>query len=334
MTGVAVSRYTGSLLVGEMAVVGLLYKNGNFYEFYGRKEDVMYHAIEKIKGKKKGVEEFLDKFWKEWNEAKSKPYTPGSGKLLDTVIKLGLNAPKFAEEVGRTKQSVYGQLPGDKGISKDTAIKYGEILKVDPVDLLFPKKTCSIWGYVNTLDYVDLEEPYSPGRIYSTSKEETVVVPRDISTSNIRAIKIHSHGSMYHNQIVFYYKDNAAELDINNKVCIVGAKVKGFMDEELTYYYFGLYENVRGKHNLLNPDPYAEDNAKYILNNFNLEFISPVISTVDPKAVKDATTAQQYMPTELTITQDKHEKEMMMLQQKFELQIAKLEKKKGGFRKR
>ena len=133
---------------------------------------------------------------------------------------------------------------------------------------------------------------------------------------------------MYHNQIVFYYKDNAAELDINNKLCIVGAKVKGFMDEELTYYYFGLYENVRGKHNLLNPDPYAEDNAKYILNNFNLEFISPVISTVDPKAVKDATTAQQYMPTELTITQDKHEKEMMMLQQKFELQIAKLEKEK------
>ena len=36
---------------------------------------------------------------------------------------------------------------------------------------------------------------------------------------------------------------------------------------------------------------------KYILKNFNLEFISPVISTVDPKAVKDATTAQQYMPT-------------------------------------
>ena len=39
-----------------------------------------------------------------------------------------------------TKQSVYGQLSGDKGISKDAAIKYSEILKVDPVDLLFPKK--------------------------------------------------------------------------------------------------------------------------------------------------------------------------------------------------
>ena len=62
-------------------------------------------------------------------------------KLLDTSFKArGLNAPKFAEEVGRTKQAVYGQLSDKKGISKDTAIKYGEILNVDPVDLLFPKK--------------------------------------------------------------------------------------------------------------------------------------------------------------------------------------------------
>jgi hypothetical protein len=133
---------------------------------------------------------------------------------------------------------------------------------------------------------------------------------------------------MYHNQIIFYYKDNAAELDINNKLCIVGAKVRGFMDEELTYYYFGLYENIRGKHNLLNADPYCDDKEKYILTNFNLEFISPVISTVDPKAVKDATVFSQHMPTELTISQEKHEKEMMMLQQEYELKIAKLHKEK------
>ena len=53
--------------------------------------------------------------------------------------------PKFAEEAGRTKQSAYGQLSGDKGISKDTAIVDGEILKVDPVIII--SKTYSIWGY-------------------------------------------------------------------------------------------------------------------------------------------------------------------------------------------
>ena len=337
MISVAVAKYVGSLLVGEMAVVGLLYKNANMYEIYGPREEVMFHAVEKIKGKKRGAEAFHQKFMDEWNKAV--PYTPGSfkkeatklseNKLLNATLKAkGINAPKFAEAVGRTKQSIYGQLSGEKGISRDTAIKYGNALNVDPVDLLFPKKTCSIWGYVNTLDVVRLEEPYARGRIYTSNKEETVVVPRDISTANIRAIKIHSHGSMYHNQIAFYYKDNAADLDINNKLCIVGAKVRGFMDEELTYYYFGLYENVRGKHQLLNPDPYAEDNQKYILTNFHLEFISPVISTVDPKAVRDGTVFSQHMPTELTISQEKHEKEMMLLQQEYELKIAQLHKEK------
>ena len=337
MHQVAVAKYTGSLLVGEQAVVGLMYDNGNMYEIYGPREAVMFHAVEKIKGKKRGAEAFHQKFMDEWNKAV--PYAPGTtkyevtkfdeNKILNSTLKSqNINAPKFAEAVGRTKQSIYGQLSGEKGISKETAIKYGEILKVDPVDLLFSKKTCNIWGYVNTLNYVDLDEPYQPGRIYTSNKEETVVVPRDISTNNIRAIKIHSQGSMYHNQIVFYYKDNAAELDINNKLCIVGAKVKGFMDEELTYYFFGLYENVRGKHNLLNPDPYAEEKDKYIMQNFNLEFIAPVISTVDPKAVRNHTVLQSHIPHELSISQEKHEKEMMLLQQQFEKQIAELKKQK------
>ena len=44
---------------------------------------------------------------------------------------------------------------------------------------------------------------------------------------------------MYHNQVAFYYKDNQADLEINNKLCVVGIKFKGFFDEELTHYYFG-----------------------------------------------------------------------------------------------
>lgn len=47
MIDVAVAKYTGSLLVGEMAVIGLMYKNGNMYEIYGPKEEAMFHAIEK-----------------------------------------------------------------------------------------------------------------------------------------------------------------------------------------------------------------------------------------------------------------------------------------------
>ena len=58
MTGVAVSKYTGSLLVGEMAVVGFYTKTEISMKFTEEKEDVMYHAIEKIKGKKKVLKNF------------------------------------------------------------------------------------------------------------------------------------------------------------------------------------------------------------------------------------------------------------------------------------
>ena len=61
----------------------------------------------------------------------------------------------------KTKQSVYGQLSGERGISKETAIKYAKKLNVDPADLLFPKQLTNVWGYVNTLEDVDDEDIFS-----------------------------------------------------------------------------------------------------------------------------------------------------------------------------
>lgn len=341
MIDVAVAKYVGSLLVGEMAVIGLMYKNGNMYEIYGPREEAMFHAVEKIKGKKRNSKEFHQRFMSEWNKAV--PYTPGSfkhkitelneNKLLGTTLKArGYNAPKFAAEVGRTKQSIYGQISGEKGISKETAIEYGKILNVDPVDLLFEKKTTSIWGTVNTLKYITTDESYAPCQIFASS-EKSVVVPRDIAAPNIRAIKVDARGSMYHNQVMFYYKDNAADLEINNKLCVVGIKTKGFMDEELNHYYFGFYENYQGQNNLLNPDPYAKSDEKIILKNFDLDFISPIVATIDPKAVKDNTEAQKFVPEEISISQQKHDQQMQLLQQDYEKQIFELKKKANTFHK-
>ena len=341
MIDVAVAKYTGSLLVGEMAVIGLMYKNGNMYEIYGPKEEAMFHAIEKIKGKKRGAKELHQKFLDEWNKAL--PYVPGGfkqkvteldeHKLLGTSLKAkGYNAPKFAAEVGKTKQSIYGQISGEKGISKETAIDYGKILNVDPVDLLFPKKTTNIWGTVNTLKWTETDENYKPCQIFA-SGEENVIIPRDIASPNIRAIKVSAKGSMYHNQVLFYYKDNAADLEINNKLCVVGIKTKGFMDEELNHFYFGFYENYRGENNLLNPDPYAKPDEKIILKNFDLDFISPIVATIDPKAVKDNTEAQRIVPEEISISQQKHDQQMQLLQQDYEKQIFELKKKANTFHK-
>ena len=117
---------------------------------------------------------------------------------------------------------------------------------------------------------------------------------------------------------MFYYKDNAADLEINNKLCVVGIKIKGFMDEELNHFYFGFYENYRGENNLLNPDPYAKSDEKIILKNFDLDFISPIVATIDPKAVKDNTEAQKFVPETVSISQQQYEQQMQLLQQEFE----------------
>ena len=330
---VAVAKYIGSLLYGEQAKVMLVYKNGNVREVSGDSKEVMIEVISIINLKKNEIKKnkFKELFIDRWNKAK--PYSPKDfikeDNLLSDHLKFkGISATQFAENVNQTKQSIYNQLSGERSISRDTAIKYGKSLGVDPVDLLFTKKTTAVWGKVNTLQHVDLDESYAPGRIYPEAEEESVIVPRDIYSPNIKAIKIDARGSMYHNQVAFYYKDNASDLEINNKLCIVGAEVKGFFDEVLTQYYFGLYENLRGKNNLINPDPYAEGEDKYILKNFKLEFISPVISTVDPKTIIDQTSKQNQIPNaELSISLDEAERRLSELGYKYEQKISALDQR-------
>ena len=335
---VAVAKYIGSLLYGEQAKVMLVYKNGNVREVSGDSKEVMIEVISIINLKKNEIKKnkFKELFIDRWNKAK--PYSPKDfikeDNLLSDHLKFkGISATQFAENVNQTKQSIYNQLSGERSISRDTAIKYGKSLGVDPVDLLFTKRTTAVWGKVNTLQQVNLDESYARGRIYPLYEDETVIVPRDIYTQNIRAIKIDARGSMYHNQVAFYYKDNASDLEINNKLCIVGVEVEGFFDEILTYYYFGLYENLRGKNNLINPDPFAEGEDKYILKNFNLKFISPVISTMDPKSIIDATAKQTYIPkSELSISVAEAEKKLADLGFSYEMKIKELNKQKESDR--
>ena len=46
------------------------------------------------------------------------------------------------------------------------------------------------WGYVNTLQDIETDEYYAPGRVFPSANKERVIVPRDIYQANIRAIKI------------------------------------------------------------------------------------------------------------------------------------------------
>ena len=251
--------------------------------------------------------------------------------LFNTKLtQLGLNAKKFGELSGLNVSGIYHHTKGKRDISKEVAEKYAEQLNCDPVDLMFEKKTTPIWSKVNLLKSVSLEEPYAPGRLYSYGtllELESAVVPRDYWREDIKAIKIDSRGSMYHNQVGFYYRANTKADNVINKLCVVGINVRTeVLDEDQfdEHYYFGLYEEVRGQSNLVNPDPFVQGEDKYILKNFEPTFIAPIVLMVNPEMVVDQTQMKNKIPRSELI--NKEEQLRMQLQQK-QLEISVLKHK-------
>lgn len=186
-------------------------------------------------------------------------------------------------------------------MSRETAIEYAEKLNCDPVDLMFNKLTIPVWAKANTLKTVELDTYYEPCKLFSyyADKPDRTIVPRDLYRSDLKAIQIDAKGSMYDGQVGFYYYSKTADTNHSNKLVVVGIKEKGFMDEEETNYYFGLYEEVRGKANLINPDPYIENmEDKYIRKNFDPIFIAPIIAMVNPNQIVDETNKQNQVPAD------------------------------------
>ena len=169
---------------------------------------------------------------------------------------------------------------------------------------MFDKISIPVWSKVNLLKSTELEESYRPGRLFAYAAEndlEKVVVPRDIYREDIKAIKIDARGSMYHNKVAFYYRAADRDADCLNELCIVGVEAPlgppELTDATEERYYFGLYEEVRGESNLINPDPYVDVyKNKFILQNFRPTFIAPVISLLNPVAVVDKTKLKYNIP--------------------------------------
>ena len=240
-------------------------------------------------------------FYKQINPAKlihSKLSEKGWDKkdLADKMQKLGKDE--------RQKQSTtYTHLSGERAVSRNVAIEYSKILGCDPVDLMFPKRTTVVWGKVNTKKEVETYNPFVPGEIYpyttSDKDMERVIVPRDIWKKNIKAVKIDARGTIFDQQVGFYYFSNSKDEACMNKLCVVGATVHPVAidpDYTETNYYLGLYENDKGTSNLINADPFVNEKNKYILKNFEPNFISPVVCIVNPQTIVDETAKQSVIP--------------------------------------
>jgi len=307
----------GGLLGTQMADVLFIYKKKfnqsdvqqKRLHLYGEEGAVYQRCIDIISRKKNERQrhEMMDKFVDEFNLTKfTTNETTSPGTLLGRAIEnTGYTARQFAEKTGLKAPTLYHHVSGGREISREIAMEYADKLNCDPVDLMFDKKMCPVWAKVDLLKPTELEDTYNPGRLFSYAAEdkdfENVIVPRDLYREDIKAIRITARGSMYDNKIAFYYRAENKENNILNQLCVVGVEVPvgpvELTNDTETRYYFGLYEEVRGQCNLINPDPYSGDlENKFILKNFDPQFITPVAALVNPDAVKDQTDLKKTIP--------------------------------------
>jgi len=307
----------GGLLGTQMADVLFIYKKKfnqsdvqqKRLHLYGEEGAVYQRCIDIISRKKNERQrhEMMDKFVDEFNLTKfTTNETTSPGTLLGRAIEnTGYTARQFAEKTGLKAPTLYHHVSGGREISREIAMEYADKLNCDPVDLMFDKKMCPVWAKVDLLKPTELEDTYNPGRLFSYAAEdkdfENVIVPRDLYREDIKAIRITARGSMYDNKIAFYYRAENKENNILNQLCVVGVEVPvgpvELTNDTETRYYFGLYEEVRGQCNLINPDPYSGDlKNKFILKNFTPEFITPVAALINPDAVKDQTDLKKVIP--------------------------------------
>lgn len=236
-----------------------------------------------------------ENFINEWTFEKSeyqKKLLSSHFSIADTAEQLStqlhinnFDDKSFADKADKNFSNVWKEVRGKRNISIDQAIHYSQILNCDPVDLLFNELRCEVWGAVDLLSANELgEHNYVPGEVWYYDNE-TVTVPRDIYRPSIKAIKILSRGSIFNNHIIFYYKGSDTK-NYHGKLVIIGKKFvhEEFGIDEIRYYY-GIYENARGKINILNPDPFAK-NKIVIEDIVDPLFVSPVVAIVDPIITK------------------------------------------------
>tara|TARA_R100000234_G_scaffold21422_2_gene12052 strand:- start:7888 stop:9228 length:1341 start_codon:yes stop_codon:yes gene_type:complete len=348
-----VNKFNGSLLSENTAKVTFFYANGNVREIFGPENEIYILSKKVINDKKNYVdkEKMMTIFMEQWKQAAPSYYNYYNpnlnsrkargimgllsevdeekfkiqpGEILKTQLaSQKISTEKFAETLNKNKSSVYSHIKGERALSRDVAIEYSKKLGIDPVDLMFEKKTVEVWGYVDFIKK-SIKNNFTsykhPGEIVPVEGvAPKVIIGRDYYSPNLRAVKSTTDGSMYDDKTFFYYKDNQRNLETHNKLCAVG----GMFKNGLFGFWIGIYELYQGKHNLINPDPFAKD--KYILEDFEPNFISPIALVSDVKAVTDNTSAKSIIPEHLYYEEARKERQLYDLEFRYKKAITELE---------
>jgi len=228
--------------------------------------------------------------------------TPGE-LLEEKIIENDIKGKDLANMAGIAETTLYRHLKNEIQIDKNTAINYGKILGCDPVDLMFNPLFVSVWGTVDTLQYKSINKNnILHCEITENFSDQTAECPRHLYRPDVKAIKIDQPESMYHNQVAFYYENNADQ-NYEGKLSIVSSLIKErYEDVTKLRYFFGIVEksNKPGLINIICPDPKWYDfvpdadehmntfddlttfmaSTKYVVEDIPFESISPVVSMV------------------------------------------------------
>ena len=262
-------------------------------------------AVQKIDGKAQEVYAYClnrmeanrDLFISSWNIQRDRlyksftgiPFRPAASgeKLFTKVTEAGMTPKRFAEKINKDYGNMFRELKGQTRLTMKQAMDYSKALDCDPAELLFEDLRCKIWGSVDVYNSHPLgNESFDPCQIIPSGRDEETVVPRNIYTPNIRAVRITSKGSHFDRQIAFYKKSDRSDTLFDQRLVVVGKNEPTLEDYgyEPYSYWFGIYEVKRGgKEMLYNPDPFAE---KKELVQGPFEFVAPIIATLHPSAIK------------------------------------------------
>lgn len=255
---------------------------------FGKEAQVYKLMMEKLGDKDR--EKFQNKFAAEkhrYYQRRGQVYTRASAaRFFDELNKYGMTPEKFKEKSKVDGTVLFREIKGERKLSLDKAIEYAKQLNCDPVDLLFEKQRCHLWGSVDLFNENDLDEKYFPGQIIPRGlPEDYIEVPRDIYRPGITAIRINSVGSHMHGQIAYYYRKDITDNNLQDRLCVAGTNDDTF--EEFGFnpkrYWFGIFKVERGKQFLINPEP-TSDKPKIMTGPF--EFVAPVAAMVRPSAMR------------------------------------------------
>ena len=286
----------------------------------------------------KNVNVFVDKKQKEAINLGVYNYRNSNSLLADKFTAAGdtVDLKELAKKLGFADTSMITKhLKGDRDITREQAVAYGDYFGCDPADILFSKPLVKIWGHVDFINGIKADMDYQQGEVVAQAEEKFVECPRDIYRPDIRAIKVVSPGSFLHDQVLFYYESNKDEGNVG-QLCLVGIEtdVPEF-DFNSKTYHIGIYENVRGKVRFANPDPYAEGQSKDLIvsNNRDIFFTSPIVGMVNLAVTKNAQKSStaafkkaQQIQTRIRDLEDRKLIEQQALLQKTERQVKELQK--------